>query len=242
MARLPIQVFSVTSLAARAACAATSYVRMPNAFAYILVACLLALASAPASAATITISDLNSNTEVSWSGFDFFNVAGISYSQAAGSVIVPDAIDPATGAPKLVSFAGVWASSMPGFTYVHSVIYFQNAGNLSDVLQVDYGNYNPGSTAILSGVFSSAIDGVSLWSLAYLNSIGLAPTAGPIPEGQGIELVPTVLGSPAGLTSFVVNADISTPIPEPESYAMLIAGLGLLGFVARRRKQQEAGA
>ena len=30
------------------------------------------------------------------------------------------------------------------------------------------------------------------------------------------------------------------PVPEPESYAMLLAGLGLLRFVARRRKQQAA--
>jgi hypothetical protein len=29
-------------------------------------------------------------------------------------------------------------------------------------------------------------------------------------------------------------------IPEPETYAMLVAGLGLLGFTARRRKQQAA--
>jgi hypothetical protein len=28
-----------------------------------------------------------------------------------------------------------------------------------------------------------------------------------------------------------------TPVPEPETYAMLLAGLGLMGFVARRRKQ-----
>lgn len=28
------------------------------------------------------------------------------------------------------------------------------------------------------------------------------------------------------------------PVPEPETYAMMLAGLGLLGFVARRRKQQ----
>ena len=27
-----------------------------------------------------------------------------------------------------------------------------------------------------------------------------------------------------------------TAVPEPESYAMLLAGLGLMGFIARRRK------
>lgn len=33
-----------------------------------------------------------------------------------------------------------------------------------------------------------------------------------------------------------------SPIPEPETYALLLAGLGLLGFHARRRKQKEAVA
>lgn len=32
------------------------------------------------------------------------------------------------------------------------------------------------------------------------------------------------------------------PVPEPESYSMLLTGLGLLGFMARRRKQKEAAA
>jgi hypothetical protein len=34
----------------------------------------------------------------------------------------------------------------------------------------------------------------------------------------------------------VIGVNIA-PIPEPETYAMLLAGLGLMGFVARRRKQ-----
>ncbi|WP_074632003.1 MULTISPECIES: PEP-CTERM sorting domain-containing protein [Nitrosospira] len=33
---------------------------------------------------------------------------------------------------------------------------------------------------------------------------------------------------------------ITAPIPEPETYAMLLAGLGLMGFVGRRRKAKQA--
>ncbi len=33
----------------------------------------------------------------------------------------------------------------------------------------------------------------------------------------------------------VHNGDVASPIPEPQTYAMLLTGLGLLGFLARRR-------
>ena len=32
------------------------------------------------------------------------------------------------------------------------------------------------------------------------------------------------------------HLEITTAVPEPETYAMLLAGLGLLGFLAHRRK------
>lgn len=38
----------------------------------------------------------------------------------------------------------------------------------------------------------------------------------------------------------VVKVAITTPVPEPETYAMLVAGLALLGAAARRRKQNQA--
>jgi len=40
----------------------------------------------------------------------------------------------------------------------------------------------------------------------------------------------------AGAYSFAVVT--SLPVPEPETYAMLLAGLGLMGTIARRRKSK----
>lgn len=34
-----------------------------------------------------------------------------------------------------------------------------------------------------------------------------------------------------------ISVTTTSPVPEPETYAMMLAGLGLLGFIARRRKK-----
>lgn len=39
-----------------------------------------------------------------------------------------------------------------------------------------------------------------------------------------------------------LHQDLLAPIPEPETYAMLLAGLGLMGFVVRRRQRKLAAA
>ena len=45
-----------------------------------------------------------------------------------------------------------------------------------------------------------------------------------------------------GAPAFDASHWTLSPIPEPETYAMLLAGLGLLGFHARRRKLKLAAA
>jgi hypothetical protein len=52
-----------------------------------------------------------------------------------------------------------------------------------------------------------------------------------------IEVAGTVTGAKGG--SFGGNLDVTvTAVPEPETYAMLFAGLGLMGFMVRRNKKQ----
>jgi hypothetical protein len=57
-----------------------------------------------------------------------------------------------------------------------------------------------------------------------LNSLVSLPSGGVLTEATGIN-------SHGQVAAFGIS-----PIPEPETYAMLLVGLGLLGFIARRRK------
>ncbi|MEP7099924.1 MAG: FxDxF family PEP-CTERM protein [Burkholderiales bacterium] len=52
-------------------------------------------------------------------------------------------------------------------------------------------------------------------------------------------LVITGLQSPAAASYAGNLAVVAAPVPEPETYALLLAGLGVLGFVARRRRRPE---
>jgi hypothetical protein len=60
------------------------------------------------------------------------------------------------------------------------------------------------------------------------DSISLGYSLGTIGDGASV--------------SFGYSYTFATPVPEPETYAMLLAGLGLMGFVARRRQRKLATA
>ncbi len=84
-----------------------------------------------------------------------------------------------------------------------------------------------------SGIFTSTANHVVAALNADPNSAGLIGAA-VLGSGFGIE-------APFAATFLSGGAAVS-PIPEPETYAMLLAGLGLLGFAMRRRRGRQHSA
>lgn len=78
------------------------------------------------------------------------------------------------------------------------------------------------------------------WSNGVNSSFELAGSAvnGSLLDNGGNSLIHHSLNSNIdGQYNFSVrNGVVQPPVPEPETYAMLLAGLGLMGAVARRRK------
>ena len=56
-------------------------------------------------------------------------------------------------------------------------------------------------------------------------------------EVRHFDTTGTLLGGFTAGSAAHDGLEVYAPIPEPETYAMLLAGLGLLGFMARRRKE-----
>lgn len=72
---------------------------------------------------------------------------------------------------------------------------------------------------------------VNTWTGDFIQATGA-----PIPAGNLFVRVSGIAnGDGGGVYTWHASA---LPVPEPEAYSMMLAGLGVLGFMARRRRQQ----
>jgi len=127
-----------------------------------------------------------------------------------------------------------------------------SAGYLTTGLSENRGNFaNDGTTGGLAGVnldSPSSLDGINFGIISA--AAGFNPNGGLSSEPLIRDTVTFVLRGANGLgysdishVSFQYGTSITETIipgiPEPEIYAMMLAGLGLMGFVVRRRRQQQ---
>ena len=89
-------------------------------------------------------------------------------------------------------------------------------------------HYGDGVTGTVIGGINNNGNGYADWTLGNISLGGL-------PSTDGILFHAKWNNASDGAESFFI---VGTPaIPEPETYAMMLVGFSLLGFVARRRKQ-----
>jgi hypothetical protein len=108
-----------------------------------------------------------------------------------------------------------------GMTYLLSFdLAGSQRGTLAETVHVNFG----------SAAATYTLDSTSLFSTHALSFT-------PVANGTYSLSYLDVSGDNRGL--FLDNVSVAA-VPEPKTYAMLLAGLGLLGFAARRKKQQDA--
>ena len=86
-----------------------------------------------------------------------------------------------------------------------------------------------GANAIVAGVNASSCGGV-FSATSYVQ-------AGDTAKIGGTGCLGTGNGFGIGTNGTAVHINVTSPVPEPETYGMILAGLGLLGFMARRKNQ-----
>ena len=151
-----------------------------------------------------------------------------SYSYGDGQYTTVDITTSSTPSRHLTSAAG--GNDDGGFENANGALI--TAGGVGDSL------LNPGDPTLHGDSYDD-----ELYNLALGNDASATPFL-----QTGDTFVDLTTNNPSNndnvfglfFTSSFAITDITPAVPEPETYAMFMAGLGLMGFMARRRKNGQA--
>ena len=216
----------------------------------ILAVALLAVTGAASAVPSLSWSELSQPGMPVVSGpvDGFLPDSGLTYGGTAETLFSPATIS--------VGTVSVSEAAIVTYTYLGTEAGYRNffySGSPYVGASADFITRNPGATALgysvsvanAAGLLDFGFEGLSpnqalnndAANWAAGTSIGLIGRN----MTYGSQTFSYVIGyndsfSHADWDDVVVGINVAA-IPEPETYAMLLAGLGLMGFVARRRKQ-----
>lgn len=222
---------------------------MPNITASTAVAVALTLATVTFSAEKAEAAPLTFDGNICEGGSACFNFAFVdqSYGDIAGQLDVQYNSNTLNTAEWGTTAGRVqwWADSYSTLTSVIfgainaqvGVFLAPLAGYQVTLNGFDLGMW-PNATHQSQVTIADGLNNIFL-STGFQNFPGDAPThfSGPYTSSSGIY----ILFGPDGYNGGIDNIDFTVSqvgaVPEPETYAMMLAGLGLLGVAARRRKR-----
>jgi PEP-CTERM motif len=152
--------------------------------------------------------------------------------------------------PSSLSYNQSFASASTGVTFFDDYTFTIPAGSANSVTSSINLDSILGLTNLRARLYAgsthditnSVPDLISNWgtTVNYSPSVGVTTVVlNPISLAAGtytLQIKGTVAGLSGGSYAGVLN--IANPVPEPETYAMFLAGLGLMGFTARRKSKQ----
>jgi hypothetical protein len=89
-------------------------------------------------------------------------------------------------------------------------------------------------TKVVSGAGTGWFAGADAQATPAYTTLTLSNASLVLTANAGPSSFAAITGQPQNKLTFSL---VANPVPEPESYALMLAGLGIMGFLARRRRQ-----
>jgi MYXO-CTERM domain-containing protein len=194
-----------------------------------------------ASTSTVKLATTVGNTGLEGISYDPVTGGYIFVNEAAGSGASQNIFQ------TQINFSGLGGTASNGSaTTVNNTSLFApgnvGLGTFNDVFALSNvygGNQNLLVLSAAGTIKEVTRTGTVVGSLGLTGALpGAYPSEGITVDGNGLIYVVTDNGNTPTQSALLVYA--AAPVPEPEGYGLALAGLGALGFVARRKKAASA--